>query len=120
MLPVVQEPHLETVGIYKALYIALLYCTSQVLHFLQTKGGPSTSRKVTTGFVVILASLGWTGTEPAISRRWACTVLSNLFTGYMTTAQDTTLYLTFTFYYFHTELLLRILVTNVTTKLIFF
>lgn len=45
---------------------------SQVFSFYKPEVGPSTSTRILTHFIAILALLRWSGTEPTISLRCAC------------------------------------------------
>lgn len=59
-------------------YWILLYCASQVLHFYKLKATHSTSKKIATHFIAILALLRWSGTKASLSRRSACTTCKAL------------------------------------------
>lgn len=50
-------------------YCVSFYWALQMLHFLQLNTKPSTSKKITTCFIVVLILLWWSGTEPAIPQR---------------------------------------------------
>lgn len=60
-------------------YLALLRFTDVAgFFFFKLKARPSTTKRLRlalTRFTAILALLQWSGTEPAISPRYACTVL---------------------------------------------
>lgn len=52
------------------------YYASQMLHFFfffnKWKARPSTSKNITTCFIVVLTSLLWSGIKPTVSQRYAC------------------------------------------------
>lgn len=50
-----------------------LLCFVDVAFFLTIEGNPSTSKKITTHVIMILTLLQWSGVEPAISLKYACT-----------------------------------------------
>lgn len=56
-------------------YCASLYCTLQMLCFLQTEGKTLHQQKFMAHFIVIVALLWWSGTKPALSPRYACSVI---------------------------------------------
>lgn len=59
---------------YTSFYCTSLYCTSQTLHcFYKLKERLSTSKKFMTWFIVTFTLLQYSGSEPTISLRYACT-----------------------------------------------
>lgn len=70
--------HSRATGIpYVVLYFIVPH--RRVFNKLKAKPKPSTSKKMTTRFTVIVTLLWWSGTEPAISPRYACNFKMNLF-----------------------------------------
>lgn len=56
-------------------YCSLLYCTSQILHFLQTEDNTPTIKKISTWFILVLGLLRWSRTKP-VSLRYACIIMN--------------------------------------------
>ena len=53
-------------------FIALCFIASQVLPFYKLNVRLSAGKKMTTGFIVVLALFRWPETKPAMSSRYAC------------------------------------------------